>query len=733
MNARTIQALGLAFCVGLIALASSFMPSINAGREMVNAISQVNPIESAPPEYAFAIQAFGAFRGLLTNLAFIRAEQYKQEGKYYDAMQLASWITKLQPRFVSVWEFQAWNMAWNISVTTHTPEERWNWVYNGARLLRDEGLKYNPRAVNMYRQLSWIFGNKMSESVDEYHLFYKRQWAWRMHLLLGPPPDPLGDYRPGQPFKDLSEKIGGATDKLAQAMMHEGKRRYEAKKAAELAKKGITGRVLIDLDNVIAPTTQPLDDVPRMEGYAIATRAAYDFIKSIADAPAKLEQVFAKHPETREMVAKLRSELGVVFSDDALSEDLYWGAGGQAFGFFYPYRLLTDPPSLVMQVLKGAREDDSRRTAAEAIDKILGVRAGSPAGEELVRWFQRKVLHDVYKLDAAKLAQLVALFGPMDWRGVDAHSLYWLNEGLVAGDETISKFGNDKTNTARQIFFSLRNLYYRNRITFEPYTENVNLAYINFNPDLNFIEPMHKAYLTYGAVLENDPEYMGGAGDTFRSGHMNFLSEAVRMLYFAGRENEAQYYLEYMQRTYAVRADGSKSPELLKPLEEFVNETWNESFTYNQVVAAIDLFLRRALEELANGNVSLYTTFRNQAEQLHINWHNDTAMGPDNKLRLPPVEELEHDALAELLQTPPLAPEMTLMKVSLWQYLLLPQRQSVWDEASEFLKTECERVGFDYAKAFPEPEGMDKWRSANPGRALKKKKDDAETPVQPQN
>lgn len=720
MNTRGIQFAALACCVALIAASASFTRSINAGRQNLSMISQVNPIESAPPEYAFAIQAFGAFRGLLTNLAFIRAEQYKQEGKYYDAMQLASWITKLQPRFVSVWEFMAWNMAWNISVTTYTPEERWNWVYNGAKLLRDEGLKYNPRAVNLYRQLSWIFGNKMSESVDEHHLTYKRNWAWRMHLLLGPPPDPLGEYRPGEPFKELTQEIGGAGDKLAEVSRREGRMRYESKRVAELVRKGVTGAVEIKIDTARMPTTAPMDDIPRMEGYGIATRAAYDFVKVIADAPRTLPELFEKFPESRQMVERLTKEAGARLTDDELKEDTYFEKDGLAFTFLYPYRLATDPAALLTRIVK-AKSADPRRVAADQIAEILKVKEHNAAGQELVRWLQKKVLREVYKMDAEKMANLVAYFGPMDWRGVDAHSLYWLNEGLIAGDETISKFGNDKTNTTRQVFFSLRNLFYRNRITFEPYTENVNMAYINFNPDMNFIEPMHKAYLAYGAVLEVEPDYQVGAGDAFRSGHINFLSEAVRMFYFAGREAEAEYYLDYLRRTYADRPDGSKSPEFLVPLEEFVQESWNDSFTYNQVRAAISQFIFSALMHLAEGNTTLYRLHRAKAESLHENWHKDTGgTGTgEHKLGFPPISEIEIDSIYDFLRQPPVSPGVTLLKANLWANLYLPAKQAVWDRVAEFLKEECGLPDppFDFTRAFPEPPDMEQYRKDHPSRS----------------
>ena len=60
--------------------------------------------------------ALGGFRGLISNFLWIRANDLQQDDKFFEAAQLADWITDLEPHFAQVWKFQAWNMAWNISV-----------------------------------------------------------------------------------------------------------------------------------------------------------------------------------------------------------------------------------------------------------------------------------------------------------------------------------------------------------------------------------------------------------------------------------------------------------------------------------------------------------------------------------------------------------------------------------------------------------------------------------------
>jgi hypothetical protein len=159
---------GFIFCVlciiaagGLIFWGSSWLDGINVQRSQMKLIMN-EPLENAPPSLAFATVALGAFRGLVVDVLWVRAERLKEEGKFFDAKQLAEWITLLQPRFAAVWDFQAWNMAYNISVEipASRPQERWQWVKNGYELLRDKGIEKNPHGILLYRSIAWIFQHR---------------------------------------------------------------------------------------------------------------------------------------------------------------------------------------------------------------------------------------------------------------------------------------------------------------------------------------------------------------------------------------------------------------------------------------------------------------------------------------------------------------------------------------------------------------------------------------------
>jgi hypothetical protein len=163
------------------------LDSINRHRQDMDLI--IDKPENIPPSLAFATVATGAFRGLVVDILWMRADTLKEEGQFFDARQLAEWITILQPRFASVWEFHAWNMAYNISVAIPATQadQRWQWVKNGYELLRDEAIdKFKLKNITLYRELGRIFQHKIGGVSDDAHKYYKLQLALAMEPLLGP-------------------------------------------------------------------------------------------------------------------------------------------------------------------------------------------------------------------------------------------------------------------------------------------------------------------------------------------------------------------------------------------------------------------------------------------------------------------------------------------------------------------------------------------------------------------
>lgn len=161
---------------------------MNADRKELG-LTRQTPLENTPPILAFTTVALGGFRGLIANALWIRLNELQEDDKYFEMVQLADWITKLEPHFSEVWNMNAWNMAYNISVKFTRPEDRWRWVQRGISLLRDEGLRYNPDNTDMYWQLSFIFQHKVGHNLDDAHRYYKQAWMDEMASVLGKKPD----------------------------------------------------------------------------------------------------------------------------------------------------------------------------------------------------------------------------------------------------------------------------------------------------------------------------------------------------------------------------------------------------------------------------------------------------------------------------------------------------------------------------------------------------------------
>ena len=190
MNPAAKKILLLLLTAALLVGSSQVQKSLNHDRDRLG-MTYTATLDDAPPMLAFTTIALGGFRGLISNFLWIRANDLQQDDKFFEAAQLATWITDLEPHFTQVWLFQGWNMAYNISVKfkENGPgdySDRWRWVENGVNLLRDQGLKYNPDNALIYRELGWFFQHKMGANLDDANMFYKSQWAKEMMPFFGP-------------------------------------------------------------------------------------------------------------------------------------------------------------------------------------------------------------------------------------------------------------------------------------------------------------------------------------------------------------------------------------------------------------------------------------------------------------------------------------------------------------------------------------------------------------------
>lgn len=596
--------------------------------------------------------AMGAFRGMFVNYLWIRANQLKEDGRFYEAIDLARTITKLQPRFPHVWVFHAWNLAYNISVQSFTNEERWRWVSAGIDLLRREAIRANPNDLLIHRELAWIFLHKIGGVMDDANMYYKRQLAAEWTMVLGQPPKP--DARD----RDL---------------------------AAAIAKW-------------------------------------QDWLRPVAEAPDTLEALYQAEPTTRDLVDRLRSDLG-----------------------FLPDRRVVQNYTTLTAVLGSGeravfeREFNDRQRGFVRLMEDPALARAWPA---LVAHLRKRLLIEQYNMDPWRMIRYTERFGPLDWRHFASHALYWSERGV---EEAMTRWTDrnradfDFVNAGRMVVQSLQELWRSGDLFFDFLSfirspDDQRVLY-RASPSIHFMDK-------YGEYLNNhiariyadqriasiqrfeDPRRR--AFTLYASGYENFRKDAIRFLYRRGERARA----ERMKNELAVwpyhNTNDPDRPFLFSlTIDEFVqkmleDELARPSVAREEVVGALQ---GAFVNGLIGGDGDLFREQMQYAANVHAYFYSRqparSQLDPESARQtpfprsFPMTAGLEFAALLSVLDMDDAeamydnAPE----DLRRWGYDFLVQRFS--QAVAEVVRAEQElgRRPRPFSERFPEPPGMPEHRA----------------------
>lgn len=566
----------------------------------------------------------GGLRALIVDYLWISSQQLKEEGRFFDAMQRASLICDFQPHFPAVWDSQAWNMAWNISVATHTAEERWLWVTDGIRLLRDRGIPYNPTSIGLYKSISWIFFSKMGGNTDLMHQTYKNRWSKEMQDLLGTPP------------QGSVEEVVAVFRAVAEA---------------------------------------PLDRDPRRQGKEIIQAAKR---REILNDPAVAEYAKALQAAGVGIDESLLTAYNRYSRDDAVT--LYRGA---------------------VQVL-----DDHDRRMAE----LLNDQDAAAARARLLAFVRAQLLWNKYRMDPQWMLGLMEKYGPLDWRLVQCHALYWASYGIHVCN-SISLKDIDSLTTDRTVLYCLKDLTLKGRLTLTRLPGAPDDVVYTQIADPRFIDVTNREYLIFIEAMTRTGNVAFNR-NVLRDGHINYIAECVEALYALGAKEQAGQYWRYIRKAYGLKDVEWASDNV----DDFVS--WrlrHNEFVVGTALIQIGLSLAAADAALAGGDHDRYNTSHNYAEMVYKIYNEGIANrqpGAPPRSRLPSFGELEREVYRYFL----LRPEMFGFQVNLLGrgklYSLLPDqmRVQIYDSLAESLREQCAEWNVDFDKLFPAPAGLDQYR-----------------------
>ncbi len=606
----------------------------------------------ASPLQTLLTLAPGGLRAPIVSFLWMRAEELKEKGRFHEMRDLSEWICRFMPRYPGVWDYHAWNMVWNVSVTAHSGDERWRWLESGINLLRDRGIALNPRSLGLYKELGWIYYEKLGQGTDEMHYVYKQRWAERMQDLLAAP-------------------VFGTTDEVIDA--------FRPIAAAPLDRDPYRPR-----EGSFRGNHHRLggDELRRWDGRDSSIQRD------------QLKVLLAGNADVRALADDLAA-LGLRIDESLLA----------AYNRF--------SRDEAMEAVR-ARPLGPPAEADRAIAALINDPARAAARTAALAFVRAQVLWNAYRLDPAWMLGVMERYNvPLDWRQAPAHAIYWITLGQDRCKQIIG--AEDSLNIDRTLLYSLRDLTFYGRMTYIENPDERRSPTIRRFPDWRFIEPAHQAHVDLGKIAIHFEDDLHAARRVFdqnkyRTGHINFLSECIEMLYRAGRVDRAQALYDWIKDNYAPEGDLWKLP-----LKDYVVEDIRRdgrpipSLARTQIRGSL-IAAYEALPIRTEAAQNKYRMLMRYALRVHAVFNPETSQ----RYKLPSMKVLAADTVAAMLVRPRMMGRYLSLPYRHRLYTALDAdiRRMIYDRIAPSLKRQCAQANppLDFTKAFPEPPGMAAYR-----------------------
>lgn len=228
------------------------------------------------------------------------------------------------------------------------------------------------------------------------------------------------------------------------------------------------------------------------------------------------------------------------------------------------------------------------------------------------------LLRDKFKMDPALMKRADDLYGPLEWRLPEASAIYWAMIGLENSKE------KDLITLRRVIYQSLQLSVMRGKIVVERQDGT-----LGFGPDLGKIGPAHEGYVR---MLAEETEKKS----VVERAHINFLREAIYLLYTHNRLAEADRWMKTLRQQYPSAVE----PEISAEQFALARMTANISeLNHNRTKAVLEGLMIQHFENLAIDNDERADGLMLMIRQIWNYYTSRITQRPD-ALRLEPIPEM---------------------------------------------------------------------------------------------
>ncbi|HEU5115301.1 MAG TPA: hypothetical protein VFT74_01350 [Isosphaeraceae bacterium] len=153
---QLIYAVGIVFLFGAMWPYSQKLQEIKSETDLGEAT--IGQIDTG--SFMVKLAMIGGFRGIVANWLWTQSIELQKQHEWDKLMASVEMITKLQPHFLSIWTFQGWNLAYNVSVEWDSPDDKYTWIKKGINFLRD-GVAKNRNKSDLIWDTAWTYYHKL--------------------------------------------------------------------------------------------------------------------------------------------------------------------------------------------------------------------------------------------------------------------------------------------------------------------------------------------------------------------------------------------------------------------------------------------------------------------------------------------------------------------------------------------------------------------------------------------
>jgi hypothetical protein len=361
-----------------------------------------------------------------------------------------------------------------------------------------------------------------------------------------------------------------------------------------------------------------------------------------------------------------------------------------------------------------ARPPRPQTEAEQAVYEAVNDERHEAGRQKILAFLRAQLLWNVYRMDPEWMLQLMERYGPMDWRLVWPHGLYWVTYGLHV-TESLGLDDIDSLNTDRIVLNCLKQLTWQGRMTYVENPANPEEPHIGFWSDPRFIKPTQAEY---ERIIEAVTATSGKAfkDNIFRAGHQNYLIRTIDMLVAGRNVRRAQEYFDYIKDEYQMTGGRWN----IESAEDFVlyDLATAGTPTLELTVSQISISLQTGFVSLAAGDMQQYRDSMQWAQRVFRRFQ-ESKIADRVKQQIPSLGPLAEAIAASLLVEPRMVGyNLTLVERSrMYNGLPSLMQLRIYDSIAPYLREQCRQRGIFFERAFPPPEGLEQHR-ARRGRRL---------------